>query len=353
MQIIDSCDIIASEKYHTINEGVYMPRYKLMFQNASWQHRKFISLTKIEDDGSSRVLNCVMGEQISFGTYASGFLERGAEYKHEQTCLTNDMMGSPIADEVFFTQLLGENILERIFRDKDFLNQFEAHERRGNHPVLIEAALDLQKGKCRETIGRIDSTYYPKDYRAYVVRHYINYLLNRDGMRINVHPEGIFTEIHVSDRCAYSVRNGGVNDLPVTIEDAVEIRKKMEALIVDEYPPYPVIHQQLFLGVPVPYKSPGCYLEMTDPTAEQKQIIDSLFNLASEKGFFPDNPKEIIRRAWESNCRKMSDQVAASFYGAGSPALLSPTVRVPTQDDPALIDTDEHRFDIRFRVGQQ
>jgi len=308
-----------------------MARYKLIFQDASWQDRKFISLTKINDDGSSQILHYVKGksdDQISFGNYAAGHQNRKLEFSNEQTIWPGAMLGEKVASEDSFKRLLGEDILEQLYRDDDFLDLVEKEARSGNHDVIIDAAQDLKRGICAEMIVPVE---YAWNFRKYVIKRYFEYLLSCKNLHVNADPDGMFTEI----RCYFSasLRGAGVNDLNINAAAAASIRDQMETLLVDTYPPYPVIFQYLFVGQPVTNAGLGRFIEITDPSAEQIHIVDALFDMAAKNGFFPTEPREMILISWVANCEKISAKMAAvSSWGPGSPALLSAPARPFEQD---------------------
>lgn len=262
---------------------------------------------------------------MSFATYAAGFECKELEFTTKQTTLTESMMGEEIADENFFSHLVGQNILDKLLLDKDFLEQVEMKARSDNHPALIKAAQDLKRGICAEEIVAV---HFPFNYREYVMEHYFEYLLSCKGMRVNAHPEGLY--IVIQSKYSHSRDNAGVNDLNIDTSMASSIQEKMEALVKATYPPSEIF-QYLFFEQAVPNAGVGRYLEITNPSAAQIEIAESLFNLAATNGFFPENAQEMIRKVWVANCAKIS-KAATSSWGPGSPALLSAPARASKID---------------------
>lgn len=279
-----------------------MPRYKLIFQDASWQDRKFISLTKTNDDGSSQILHCVARKdeliQLTFGSYAPAFNQKKLEFKPAQTTDGDGQWGEEVASEDKFCHLLNDDMMTKIFQDEDFLKFVEIEARNGNHASMINAALALQHGTCIETITDTDC---PFSYRKMITERYVRYLLSSNGMHINADPEGMFTVIQYSDFVATHIAN--VNNLKPSREAAASIYSQLQRLIVSEYPPYPVIFQYRFIGQIVPDDR---HVEITEPTPAQMQTVDALFDTAARNGFFPTNPQEMIQRCWRLNCDKIA-----------------------------------------------
>jgi len=277
-----------------------MPRYKLIFQDASWQDRKFISLTRTNDDGSSQILHCVTRKdeliQLTFGSYAPGFNQKKLEFKPIQT--TDCQWGEDVASEDKFCRFLNDDMMTRIFQDEDFLKFVEIEARNGNHACMINAALALQHGTCVETITDTDCAF---SYRKMITERYVLYLLSSNGMHINADPDGMFTVIQYSDCVATHIAN--VNSLKPGREAAASVYSQLQRLITSEYPPYPVIFQYRFVGQVVPGER---HIEITEPTPPQIQTIDALFDMAADNGFFPTNPQEMIQQCWRVNCDKIA-----------------------------------------------
>ncbi len=302
----------------------------------------FLTLTKTKWDGSSQVLHCVTDKQISFGSYHVVLPERDDKYDYDKRIRFHFRAGHKLADEAAFTQLLDEDILERILRDSQFLKNLDEREWPWKFDDIgLKPLHDLREATLKESKDSAGHVSLSSDYRAYVIRQYIQYLLNLDGIEINAHPQGLFTEIHVDDKSPNKsiIKHGGVNHLPLRKEAAEELRIIMESFIVGSVAPWPDIYQHHFLEEQVPRKGNSMYLEISSPTDKQIQIIDDLFNLAAEKGFFPDNPKAMIHKAWETNRLKIAtseqpqaesaSKPIASNWSASSPTLLSaplPTV---------------------------
>jgi hypothetical protein len=315
-----------------------MPRYKLQFLNATWQGkdgRQFISLTRINDDGSSQILHLV-DSQISFGNYASDVKEKRLEFYLDQTKLLQDDIGEKIASEDLYCHLLGEDVLGVMLRDKNFLDYQERKARLDNHQHRIDAVLELKKGRCPEWVTTADS--YRFNYRQSIMASYFKYLLGCDHVRVNAHPAGLFTVIH-ADVIGGTV-NPGVNALGITEADADEMRSLMKQLITYQ-------GGWRFMGQPVPCETkstglPAYHLEITNPTPEQTLAVQMLFDRAMRKGFFPSDPKDMIRKAWAANCAKISFSAPTSSW---SPALLPAPGRKPESRD--------QQFDVRYHVGPQ
>lgn len=301
-----------------------MPTYKLCFLDASWQDRKFMSLTRIDDDGTARILHSVLGKQVSFGFYKPG-TTRKLEQLLDQTMRGECDVGEDIATEESFRRLLDTDIVATLCKDKEFLelNEQQAISANWEHPIA--AARDLKKGICRKMLPVGDTTYQYREYnyREFIVSKYMDYVMSCNDLRVNADPQGLFTEIHAHVQTPeYRHPNAKTCNLKATMSTATAIHQKLTTLLVAAFPPAPVYFEYQFIGQAVPHHGNGLYLEITEPNYTQIQIVDALFDLAAKRGFFPENPQAVIRQAWEAHVEALN---FISKSKAGAPTLFSAT----------------------------
>jgi hypothetical protein len=343
-----------------------VPKFKFIFRSTVGQNEEFIILSKMTDDGRSLVLR-LMGRDfvnhlkkshlLSFGNYAPHVSIKELELtdmqvqygyrSHMQTqYCAKFIRDASFASEESFSHLLGENILEKLLSDKAFLKKMK--KTTDNHPHLIAAVKELERGVCPEfIINPYVNTRCP--YRKGVIEDYFKYLLGSKDLSVNAHPEGLFTVIH-SGPYFYPIGHAGVNDLNISPQVIATIQSSMESLIRFSFNS---LHKSCFnfLGDLVPHAGNGYYLEITHPTLKQINAVDQLFYLAEQNNLFPSHPQDMIFKVWLANCEKIFREKYSSFWMPNSPTLLAKPSDCTKMNEDPMEEHNEKRFDIRFNIS--